>query len=160
MKKHILIVGILILVGCGGGSIQNDTPLPNSILQMRLQNIMSGQEADQIITQLHKREVTTGTNYVGDYEGSDYSSRLYLTVYPDSSLAIADLEAMAERIKDPEVGGQMGFEHIRELSDYSEPVYMSLQGARAHFFWVRNNRLYWLDTSPYTAMDSIAELLS
>jgi len=160
MKKHFLIFAIMVLVGCGGGSIQNDTPLPDSILQMDLQNVMSGQDADQIITQLHNREVTTGTNYVGDYEGPEYSSRLYLTMYPESSQAVADLEAMAERIKDPEVGGQMGFEHIRELTDYDVTVYMSLRGDRVHFFWVQDDGLYWLDTSPYAAMDSIAELLS
>lgn len=158
MKKIVILIGILLL-GCGGG-IQNDTPLPNSIQDMTLRKIIEGEEANQVITRLHKKEVTTATNYVGEYAGSDYSSTLYLTVYPDSTQALADLQKMAERIQDPQVGGQMGFQHVRHLTSYGENVYMTLQNQRAHFFYVIQNKLYWLETNPQVALAAIKQLLS
>ncbi len=158
MKKIVLLIGILLL-GCGGG-IQNDTPLPNSIQDMTLRKIIEGEEADQVITQLHQKEVTSATNYIGEYQGSDYSSTLYLTVYQDSSQALTDLHKMAERIQDPQVGGQMGFQHVRQLTSYGNNVYMTLQNQRAHFFYVIRNKLYWLDTNPRVALAAIKQLLS
>lgn len=159
MKKITIVLGVILLIGCGGG-IQNDTPLPDSIQDMTLQQIIRGEAADQAITQLHKKEVTTADNYIGEYQGGEFSSTLYLTVYQDSTQALADLQKMAARIRDPQVGGQMGFQHVRHLTSYGENVYMTLQHQRAHFFYVIQNKLYWLDTNPRVAMAAIEQLLS
>ncbi|MCF7803764.1 MAG: hypothetical protein K9N46_00495 [Candidatus Marinimicrobia bacterium] len=157
MRKIISIFILGVLVGCGGG-IQNDTPLPNSIQDMQISEIMQGGEADEVITKLHQKVVTDQENYIGEYSGKDYDATLYLTVYDNPDSALSDLNKMVERIQDPHVGGQMGYQHTRELTKYGENVYMALQNQRAHYFYVDGNELYWLDVDPHVAMGAIQQL--
>lgn len=153
-KIAVFIVGML-MVGCGGGV--NNIPLPDAIQGMKLQETLRDGRADSVITQLHGKTVTAAKNFIGRYRSSHYSGTLYLTIYPDSVQALNALTAMATRIQDPQIGGQMGFIHVRELPQYGRHVYITLQKQRAHFFFVKGNSLYWLDVNPAIAMNAIRE---
>jgi len=156
---RFLVIFLLgaVLAACGGG-VKNETPLPQSIRKMDLHRVMRDGEADSVITGLHGRPVTAAKNFIGWYQGDGTTGTLYLTVYPDSLQAIKDLNAMASRIRDPEIGGAMGFLHVRELPKYGNQVYLTLQNRRAHFFFVKGSGLYWLEVDPRIAMDAIREL--
>lgn len=156
MRRKIaaFIIGVF-LVGCGGET--NLTPLPDAIQGMKLQETLQDGRADSVITQLHGKTVTAAQNFIGRYRSSHYSGTLYLTIYPDSVRAINALNAMAARIQDPQIGGQMGFIHVRELPKYGPHVYITLRKQRAHFFFVEGNTLYWLDINPAIAMNAIQE---
>jgi len=156
--KKLLPVVLLFIIACSGG-VKNDTPLPDSIQSMVLQKVTQGQKADKAITELHHKQVTDAKNYIGEYKGDKYDAKLYLTEYDNTDSAIADLDSMAGRIMNPHIGGQMGFQHVRQLPSLGDHVYMTLQGKRAHFFYVKGNGLYWLDVDPHMAMNSIKQLL-
>lgn len=156
--RKLLILASIAMIACSGG-VQNDTPLPNSIQQMQLNEIIRGEEADDIITNLHQKVVTDQQNIIGKYEGTDGKATLYLTIYDDADSPVEDLDAMAKRIQDPDVGSQMGFQHVRQLTNYGDHIYMALQNNRAHYFYVEENMLYWLDVNPQVAMPAIKQLV-
>ena len=158
MRRAVAILIVVLLIGCGGG-VENNTPLPNSIQEMQLQKVIQGEEADQVITNLHQKKVTDQQNYIGEYAGGDYDAKLYLTVYQHADSALSDLNKMNQRIQDPHVGGQMGFQHTRKLTSMGEHVYMALQNQRAHYFYVDGKHLYWLDVDPHVAMNAIKQLV-
>lgn len=158
MRHIVALFTIVLLIGCGEG-VENNTPLPNSIQEMQLQKVIQGEEADQVITELHKKKVTDQQNFIGEYAGKDYNAKLYLTVYQNADSALSDLNKMNARIQNPHVGGQMGFQHTRQLSGIGENLYMALQNNRAHYFYVDGANLYWLDVDPHVAMPAIKQLV-
>jgi len=157
--RHLLITITLgLLIACGQG-VQHDTPLPDTIQNMQLQEVIQGEEANAIVTKLHQKRVTTRESVIGRYQDNQYDATLYITMYQHPDSALRDLEQMARRIRDPEIGGKMGFQHVRELPSYGENVYMALQNRRAHYFYVVGENLYWLDANPNVGMASLEELL-
>lgn len=155
--KRIIAIVVLVLIGCG--NVENTTPLPDTIQNMKLHEVTQGEEADQVITQMHRKPVTDQKSYIGEYRGKEYQATLYLTIYSNPESAIQDLEQMTERIRDPQIGGQMGYQHVRGLDSYGENVYMALQNRRAHYFYVIDRHLYWLDANPHVGMAALKELL-
>ncbi len=156
-RKRLVLPLLFLLAGCGG--VENTTPLPDAIQQMQLQEVIQGEDADEIIAKMHRNLVADRSNFIGRYRGKDYSATLYLSVYAHADSAVGDLENMTSRIRDPEIGGKMGYQHVRELTSYGEHVYMALQNRRAHFFYAIGHSLYWLDTDPNVGMAAIEELL-
>ncbi len=159
MKKYSIAFMLLLFIECSPKISPTDTPLPGSVQDMTLQQIIQGEEADSIITHLHRKIVTEAESYIGMYQGAGSTGTMYITVYPESVQAVEDLTRMADRIRDPEIGGKMGFLHFRELTRYGDNVYMALQHQRAHFFYVRTNKLYWWDVEPQVAISSLQELM-
>lgn len=156
MKR--LIYGLfVILVACGANQGQNGTPLPGSIADMELTNIIQGEDADKIITELHRKVVTDQTNFIGRYAGSQYNATLYITKYENEDGALEDFRRMAERINKPEIGGSMGFQHVRPVPELGNHAYMTVQSSRVHYYFVQKDMLYWLDISPEKAMAAVEQ---
>jgi hypothetical protein len=149
---------LLVLISCGEAS-DDGFQLPDTLQQMKLTNAIQGESADKIITQMHQKVVTDQINYIGKYTSSQYNANLYVTVYDNPDDALTDLENMADRIKDPEVGAKLGYRHVRELPDLGRKAYMSLQSNRVHYFFVQNNELYWLDVDPHVAKAALDDLV-
>ena len=162
MRKQWTLTALVtaLLIGCGGGGIENNTPLPNSIQDMQLQNIVTGEQAQDELKKLHQKTVTSAESYIGEYQGNEYNARMYVTAYTGRDSALAALNAMANRMMDPHGGAmQMGFQHVRKLNKYGDHVYMALQGQRAHYFYVEDSNLYWLDIDPHVAMPAMGQLV-
>jgi len=149
------------LISCGGGGgVANNTPLPNSIQDMQLQNIVTGDQAKQQIEELHQKPVTSGESYVGEYKGKNYTAKMYVTTYTGRDSALAALQQMSSMMMNPHDDAMsMGFQHVRKLSKYGDNVYMALKGNRAHYFYVEGKDLYWLDVDPHVAMAAMQQLV-
>jgi len=162
MRKLFIPLMLIVigLIGCSGG-VKNQTPLPNSIEGMQLKKVYTGNQALEMVKQLHQKPVTSQDTYVGEYEGKEYNAKMYITEYQSPDSAVATLEQMAGAMMNPHGDGAsaMGFQHVRKLDKYGAHVYMALQGSRAHYFYVQGNKLYWLDIDPHVAMSAMETLV-
>jgi hypothetical protein len=156
MKRLIYgLVVVILAVGCNQG--QSGNPLPASIADMDRTNVIQGEDADKIITELHRKVVTDQQNFIGKYSDDQYSATLYITRYDNENGALEDFRRMAERINKPEIGGSMGFQHVRPVPELGNHAYMTLQGGRVHYYFVKDEMLYWLDVHPEIAMQVVED---
>lgn len=156
MKRLIYALFVVILaVGCNQS--QSGNPLPASIADMERTNVIQGEDADKIITELHRKVVTDQSNFIGKYSGQQYSATLYITKYENKDGALEDFRRMAERINKPEVGGSMGFQHVRPVPELGNHAYMTIQGERVHYYFVKDGMLYWIDVDPEKARQVVED---
>jgi hypothetical protein len=114
--------------------------MPKLLGTLSLAQSVAGSDARVLVNKMHGRAITPQDNVVGTYKGDDGSATLYVSYYPSADSARNVARAMAHRIE----AGIGPFEHFRTFAEGRDPVFMCLGLGQAHFFFVCNDRLYWL----------------
>lgn len=153
MKNLTTVFVILFLfLGC---SQKEESSVPSEILDLKLEELISGDTAAEIINHLHQQTVTKGDNYVGRYTNGEYTATYYLSVYENEAEALTELQAM---IASMEMGGHV-FDHVRPITVNEQSVWMALGMGQAHYFYTEGNRLVWLAVDVPIAEDAIKSIL-
>jgi hypothetical protein len=114
--------------------------MPKLLGTLSLAQSVAGSDARVLVNKMHGRAITPQDNVVGTYKGDDGSATLYVSYYPSADSARNVARAMAHRIE----AGIGPYEHFRTFAEGRDPVFMCLGLGQAHFFFVCNDRLYWL----------------
>ena len=143
MKRIPWIVGATIAVVLATVAVKlslSGHGVPKLLGTLSLAQSIAGSDARVLVNKLHGRAVTPQDNVVGTYKGDEGSATLYVSYYPSADSARNVSLAMANRI----ATGLAPFEHFRTFEEGRNPVFMCLGLGQAHFFFVCNQRLYWL----------------
>jgi|WetSurMetagenome_2_1015567.scaffolds.fasta_scaffold21631_5 hypothetical protein len=128
--------------------------VPKILGTLSLAQAVSGSDARVLVNKMHGRAVTPQDNVVGTYKGAGGSAKLYVSYYPSADSARNVAFRMAGRIE----SGIPPFEHFRTYEEGKNPVFMCLGLGQAHFFFVCNERLYWLASDIGVAEAALSEL--
>jgi hypothetical protein len=134
---------------------QSSVHLPRTIAGMSLESVTDGAKAAQIINRMHRTEVATRTNVIGQYSGRGWSATYYVSVYEDPGQARQAMEDMARVIAE----GGHGFVHLRQRMQGEKLFYMTLGQGQAHYFFARDVELIWLAVDKGIAEEAISDLL-
>jgi hypothetical protein len=135
---------------------QGSVHLPRTIAGMNLEGVIDGAKAAQIINRMHRTEVATRTNAIGQYRGRGQSATYYVSVYEDPGQAKQAMKDMARVIAE----GGHGFVHLRQRMHGEKLFYMTLGQGQAHYFFARDVELIWLAVDKGIAEEAILDLLS
>jgi hypothetical protein len=157
MKRIRWIAGAIIVIVLAVVAVQFSLTghgVPKILGTLSLAQAVSGSDARILVNKMHGRTVTPQDNVVGTYTGEEGSAKLYVSTYPSADSARNVARAMARRIE----SGIPPFEHFRTYEEGRDPVFMCLGLGQAHFFFVCNERLYWLASDIGVAEDALAQL--
>jgi hypothetical protein len=147
------IIGIVLAVVAVQFSLTGHG-VPKILGTLSLAQAVSGSDARILVNKMHGRTVTPQDNVVGTYTGEEGSAKLYVSLYPSADSARHVARAMARRIE----SGIPPFEHFRTYEEGRDPVFMCLGLGQAHFFFVCNERLYWLASDVGVAEEALSQL--
>lgn len=128
--------------------------MPETIVGMQLEKVISGEEAARIVNRMHRDEVATRENFIGHYQGDGRSAVYYVSLYDSPDQAEDAMEAMAAVMKKE----GHGFTHLMKRSDQDTPFYMALGQGQAHYFFSRDIELVWLAVDIPVAEKAIIEI--
>lgn len=150
-----LILALLLTAAMPGLAGTAEVGLPPSIAGMELVRTVRGAEAAAIIDRLHRGDVATRSNAIGEYEGGGKSATYYVSLYDDPARAVQAMEDMAGVMS----GGGHGFSHLMKRSADGREFYMALGQGQAHYFFVRGAELVWLAVDVDVAEGAVREVL-
>jgi len=143
MTRIRWIVGVTAAIAVAVAVVQltlSGHGVPKLLGTLSLAQAVSGSDARVLVNKMHGRAVSPKDNVVGTYRGDEGSATLYVSYYPSADSARNVALAMARRIE----AGVPPFEHFRTFEEGRNPVFMCLGLGQAHFFFVCNERFYWL----------------
>lgn len=129
--------------------------LPQNILGMELQKVISGEEAAKIINRMHQGDVATHSDYIAEYKGNAGSATYYLSLYESPCQAAQAMKDMARVMKKQ----GHGFSHFMQRTHKNISFYMALGQGQAHYFYANGIWLVWLAVDKAVAEQAIMELL-
>jgi hypothetical protein len=146
------------LAACQGAprpSPGESSALPPTLHGLTLVRSVSGEDARDLIAQLHPGPLAPAASEVGFYAAGPERAVLYVTRFPSADLAQAQLDRMAATIGH----GRGGFGHHTEATVGDIVVHRALGQGRAHFFFTRNSEVVWLAADDAVARMALAALL-
>lgn len=150
-----ILVVIFFLYGCS----KQDSTVFKPFVELnglKLSRHISGEEARELINQLHNKSVTPSSNDVLFYEGLKGKATLYVSIYKSDADTKEAYDKMVRLIKD----GNQVFGHFHEMEIETQPLSMCLGMGQAHYFFAKDNKLYWLSTNYEIAQATVFDLLN
>jgi hypothetical protein len=144
-------------LACGSAPSRDATHegLPPTLHGLPLVTVHEGEAAAGMIGGLHGLDVAPVESRVAVYAVGDLEAVLYVSRFPDDSVAANQLSAMSDRIGE----GSSGFErHVRHDVDGIE-VHGVVGHGQVHYFFARGSDLIWLAAPPMMARMLLAEVL-
>lgn len=148
---------LVCLLTCASGCSTDPTGLPETLGSLRLQEWIGGEEARELINQIHHKGVSPGEDFVGQYVGEEGTATLYFSVFENASEAAVMMERMTTGIEKSRFP-------FTDLKDHpvspGKKINMCLGLDQAHFFFPDGRRLYWLSVDVPIAESTLAHLLA
>jgi len=130
--------------------------LPQELGGLRLRECIGGEEARELINQLHHKGVSSGEDFVGQYVGKEGNATLYLSVFEHPADASGTMERMTTGIEN----SRFPFTDLKHHPiPPNKKIKMCLGLGQAHFFFPDDRRLYWLSVDVPIAESTLTHLL-
>jgi len=91
----LILVVAVGLVGCRGGSTNNESGLPETLGGLELTRVIQGDKAARIVDEMHGKRLGAAAYAVGYYGARNV---LYLSLYDSGEAARSDLMKMAAKM--------------------------------------------------------------
>lgn len=147
------VVVLILLAGCSDNS--QEVLIPSFLGGLSLQEKISGKDAAAIIAKLHRKEVAPLESAIGYYGTGGRLATLYVSTYDSRQKAQQILTEMSGRIG----SGSSGFWHHQNFKVKDREIQMVLGQGQVHYFFVKNQSVYWLAIQANKAEQALAELL-
>ncbi|HEY5656225.1 MAG TPA: hypothetical protein VIY27_00400 [Myxococcota bacterium] len=159
-SRHTRLASYLLLAtlaaACAGEATEEGaTPLPAAIHGLALVESHSGNEAAQILIEMHGAEVVPPENHIGYYGTEELEAALYISRFDGAAAADSSRVAMEQRIG----AGSSGYGHPGRFEAGDHPVHMVFGYGQVHFFYTDAEALVWLAADMRIARPALAELL-
>jgi hypothetical protein len=139
LVSYGLIVLVILEVGCSG---KKEIPVPETIVDKKMTKLIYGEEAINVIDELHGLDVATEENIIAQY-GENPKDLLYISRYDTKDQARESLQLMITKMIETDEGP---FTHIRTLPDYEDNVYISIGMGAIHYIYRSTKYILWLQT--------------
>jgi hypothetical protein len=130
--------------------------LPKNILQLHLNEEVTGKQAQEMVDKMHGKSVTPDETAVGMYQSSNGSAILYISHYNSETRTVEQFDKMAVLIRE---SSSSVFSHYREMSVEGKKVCLCLGLGQAHYFFLNGKDLLWLGVDPQIAQAAMHELV-
>jgi len=149
MKKFAIILSALILLGCTHPTTKSHVGVnatnvtPNEIMGMRKLVCVTGKPALEMVKEMHIGKI----RYVKDialmhYIGNNSSKfvMVWVTVYPNSSVAMEETRRMAKAMID------FGWKDVKTMKVGDLTVYYVIPPGKneTHYFWCRDSVMIYI----------------
>lgn len=151
------LVLLFLLTGCPGqpSDAGRGPILPETLGGLALVERATGDQARDLITQLHPGPLAPAESEVGFYASGDDRAILYVSRFARADTAMAQLETMSAMIG----RGRGGFGHHAEAEIAGTVVHMVMGQGRAHFFFRQDREVVWVSADPETGRGALSQLL-
>lgn len=166
MNKRISAV-ILIILGLAlvvfalfypfdGGEEQDaiDIPLPDQISGLTLSDIVTGEQALDEISFMHRKEFELATGIRGTYGGTEQ-----VTIWVAGTNTDSDAVNLVDLMYDKIAEGSSPFQSSGENLDGERVVYELTGMGQAHFYFRSRKLVIWLAADEDLAGDALEEVL-
>jgi hypothetical protein len=130
--------------------------LPKNILQLHLNEEVTGEQAQKMVDKMHGKSVTPDETAVGMYQSPNGSAILYISHYNSENRTLEQFDKMAVLIRESPGGV---FSHFREMSVEGKKVYLCLGLGQAHYIFLNGKDLLWLAVDLQIAQAAMHELV-
>ncbi|MBM4168167.1 MAG: hypothetical protein FJ215_03290 [Ignavibacteria bacterium] len=158
-RRGALWATILLVVITGTAllflSLRSTSILPDSLSSLALVRHVTGDDAREFVDRLHGKGVSPAETEIGFYEGERGKATIYVSSYRRGKEAE---EAYSRMVRLIEAGNPV-FGHFQIVEIESHSVAFSLGLGRAHYFYVSEAHLFWLEADLPVASDTIRDLL-
>ncbi len=129
--------------------------LPKQLGELSLVRSVDGEKANEILDRMHNKEVTPATNAIGMYTGGLGEAVVYLSVYSSGRDASKAYTMMVRNIEK----GNPLFTDYRTVRIAGIDASFCVGQGQNHYFFVYDNRLYWLAADSRDAEKMASELM-
>lgn len=129
--------------------------VPETLGDLTLGTMVSGDAAREMINHLHAKGVTPERNEIGSFRGPGGTATLYVSVYGSREDATRAEEKMSDRIR----GGNPIFGRYEELRYGKQGVKRCYGMGQEHYFFSTGANLYWLAADTPVADRTLQSLL-
>jgi hypothetical protein len=150
--SYSLFALVLLEVGCTG---KKEIQVPESIEEKKMTKLIYGEEAINVIDELHGLDVAPEENIIAEY-GENPKDLLYISRYNTKEQATESLQLMINKMIETDEGP---FTHIRTLPDYEDSVYISIGMGAIHYIYRSTKYILWLQTYQEIGRELPSELL-
>lgn len=162
MNKKTLTIGAVVLVLAAAAVFffprltAERLELPPSLGSLQLRQTYTGNEAGELINQMHGKGVTPKSNAIGLYSGAGGSATLYLSVYNEEREAVKVRNKMISGIQT----GYTPFTDLERRTFEGHDISYCIGDGQAHYFFSTGTSLYWLAVDFQIAPPTLEALLA
>lgn len=142
IRRTILILYSGALLLCAGCTGNPEIKVPDRLGNLKRTMLITGEEAIQVINQMHGLPVASEVNFIAEY-GEDPKDLLYVTSYKNADEAEKFLLQMVTKLQAANSGP---FSHLHALKSYGKSVYVTLGLGAIHYIYRSSRYLLWLHT--------------
>ena len=129
--------------------------LPKQLGGLQQVHLVEGEKANEILDRMHDKEVTPASNKIGMYSGAKGSAVVYLSIYRSDDDATAAYKKMSRSIEK----GNLLFGDYRAIKLKGIDASFCVGQGQSHYFFVDDERLYWLAADAAIAEGVAQELV-
>ncbi|MBW1899779.1 MAG: hypothetical protein JRI61_12060 [Deltaproteobacteria bacterium] len=153
--NRLFIIFMLVFFACSESAEVSVSKLPDSLAGLALHDSVVGAEADKMIRRMHGKS-TGGSSSIGYYGTENRKNVLYLTVFENQGQAEQSLSKMISKMANT----RFGFTPPASEKIGNNIIYRSQGMGLSHFFFRRDNLVFWWQAAPDNAEASLAALLA
>lgn len=131
-----VVLTALLAWGCSSGP---EAKVPPSIAGDPLTELLSGDAANRVVTEMHGKRLGTDTHAIAYYGSRAANNILYLSVFPDEQSAKQDYMNMMMKMSE----GSAVFTPLNVINKGNQLQFTTLGMGKAHFLFRANNTLVW-----------------
>jgi len=162
-KQHIRFwLLVLALLSASLGAVlraeagSRQPPLPATLVDMRLDHSLQGQEALNDIFRLHGKTFDLKDAFVGHYRNKAAKAMVWISESKNQDQARQLLHMMAAEIR----RGRGPYSNFQEFNIGGKVVYTVDGQGQQHYFYGSGKRNVWLAVDPTAAQKALHELLT
>lgn len=154
----LILAGILAItiIGYVVFLLTRSVELPTQLAGVPRIQLIDGEKANTILDRMHDKEVTPTTNIIAVYEDGNSNAVVYLSVYRSSDDARKAYGKMAQSIEK----GNILFTDYRAVRINDIDASFCLGQGQDHYFFVNDDRLYWLAADRAKVEAMVLELIA
>ncbi len=132
-----------------------DQAMPSSLSELRLAQLLLGEEARNEMDRLHGKSIPLQEAFVAHYQGAGRTIVLYVAVASDEATAQDQVEQMTARMR----GANGPFAHLGERVMGGALVHSLFGQRQVHLHFRRGSRVVWVGADSGLARRALAEVM-
>lgn len=146
-----VVLAALLAWACSSGP---EAEVPPSIAGDPLTELLSGEAANRVVTEMHGQRLGTDTHAIAYYGPTSASNILYLSIFPDEESAKQDYMDMTMKMSE----GSPVFTPLNVINKGDQMRFTTTGMGKAHFLSRVKTTLIWWQGDPARLEEAMADL--
>jgi hypothetical protein len=154
-KRNIVLFLLLLFSIINSSCSVKEDLFPEKIGQIKLNKLISGEDALRLVNQMHLQNVTSEETKIGFYSSGKGKAIIYVTDYKNYADAETGADQMIQKIntsKTPFIRGKL-------ITVENKKIFRTFGMGMTHFIFTDENNLIWISVSTHLGKDFLKAYL-